>query len=150
MGVFTILAVNLVNRSLCYLVVRIHFGALGPNQWRIISNVHYVEIRHSFSLKLKKKNNFFLSNFKSLSFSLPPRPKTDHPVHPPESLEDPWDIPAAPDLHHVFQFHEGVYHVFENEEARLVGRALNFPYPDLAEFVSNMHRLCAMIADGPL
>lgn len=140
---------NLVNPSHCYSLVRFRVSGLGPNQWRIISNLNYVEIKYSFSLKLKKRT-IFLSNFKSLSFSLPPRPETDHPVHPPESLEDPWDIPAAPNLHHVFQFHEGVYHVYENEEARLAGRALNFPYPDLAEFVSNMHRLCAMIADGPL
>lgn len=102
-----------------------------------------------FQSEIEKKGRFFFSVISNLSLSLL-LPETDHPVHPPESLEDPWDIPAAPNLHHVFQFHEGVYHVYENEEARLAGRALNFPYPDLAEFVSNMHRLCAMIADGPL
>uniref|UniRef100_A0A8D8LKZ1 AMP deaminase n=2 Tax=Cacopsylla melanoneura TaxID=428564 RepID=A0A8D8LKZ1_9HEMI len=74
----------------------------------------------------------------------------DHPVHPPESQEDPWDVPEAPNAGHVFEFYNGVYHVYKDEAARAAGEARNFPYPDLAEFVSNMTRLCAMIADGPL
>ncbi|KAI5706355.1 hypothetical protein M8J75_007271 [Diaphorina citri] len=74
----------------------------------------------------------------------------DHPVHPPESQDDPWDLPDVPNAGHVFEFYNGVYHVYKNQEALAKGEAMNFPYPDLAEFVTNMHRLCAMIADGPL
>lgn len=50
---------NLVNPSNCYSLVRFRVSGLGPNQWRIISNLKYVEIKYSFRLKLKKKDDFF-------------------------------------------------------------------------------------------
>lgn len=74
----------------------------------------------------------------------------DHPVHPPESTDDPWDCPDVPNSNYLFEFYNGVYHVYKDKEALEKKEALKFPYPDLNEFVSDMHRLCGMIADGPL
>ncbi|CAB3371884.1 Hypothetical predicted protein [Cloeon dipterum] len=44
----------------------------------------------------------------------------------------------------------GVFQVYESEEKVAKGEARNYPYYDLADFVSDMNILCSMIADGPL
>ena len=44
----------------------------------------------------------------------------------------------------------GVYQVFKNEEDARNNKRIEYEYPDLDKFVTDMHLLCALIADGPL
>ncbi|GLV42221.1 AMP deaminase [Carabus blaptoides fortunei] len=73
----------------------------------------------------------------------------DHPVHPPPSRADPWDVKFPPDLHDVtFKSVSGVYNVYPTAAADC--QASSYAYPDLVTFVSDMYDMCSMIADGPL
>lgn len=73
----------------------------------------------------------------------------DHPVHPPPSRADPWDVKFPPDLNDVtFKSVAGVFHVYPSAAADCEASA--YPYPDLVTFVTDMNDMCSMIADGPL
>jgi AMP deaminase len=71
-------------------------------------------------------------------------------VHAPASRGNPWDCPIPEDKNYILRPVAGVFHVYENEEKAEKGEHLNFPYYDLATFITDMNLLCAMIADGPL
>jgi len=69
----------------------------------------------------------------------------DHPIHPPKPDRGPWDCdfpPAATNM--SAKLESGVFRVYKD------GRMVDSGVPDLSRFVSDMHLLCALIADGPL
>ncbi|TRY71988.1 hypothetical protein TCAL_03957 [Tigriopus californicus] len=67
-----------------------------------------------------------------------------HPIHPPKSTSNPWDIDVIEDCGYEIRLEKGVFQLY-NEGARL-----DYEYPDLGKFIKDMHLLCALIADGPL
>ncbi|XP_059471605.1 AMP deaminase 2 isoform X2 [Neocloeon triangulifer] len=73
----------------------------------------------------------------------------EQPVHAPSQI-DPWELEYPEDKNYVIQPLRGVFHVYDDEANAASGNARNYPYYDLANFVSDMNMLCAMIADGPL
>lgn len=73
----------------------------------------------------------------------------EHGIHPP-SRDNPWHTPEISDDPYVFKAHEGVFHVYVDEEHALGDEALDYPYPNLETFVTDMNTMCQMIADGPL
>lgn len=46
--------------------------------------------------------------------------------------------------------HNGVVHVYKNQEDVDAEKPLDFPYINLTQFVNDLNLMCAMIADGPL
>ncbi|KAK0083900.1 hypothetical protein PV325_007963 [Microctonus aethiopoides] len=74
----------------------------------------------------------------------------DHPVHAPASRGDPWNCEFPPSKNYKIAAVNGVFNVFTNDEDFVNNKPLSYSYPDLATFVGDMNRLCAMIADGPL
>ncbi|XP_017786581.1 PREDICTED: AMP deaminase 2 isoform X3 [Nicrophorus vespilloides] len=74
----------------------------------------------------------------------------EHGIHPPSGSANPWEAPNIPDTEHVFESHEGVFHIYENAEALELNNPCDFAYPDLDTFVTDMNNMCNMIADGPL
>lgn len=74
----------------------------------------------------------------------------EHGIHPPSSRENPWTVPEVEESKHIFAAHEGVYHVYEDEEHLAQKKELNYEYPNLDTFLTDMNTMCQMIADGPL
>lgn len=74
----------------------------------------------------------------------------DHPVHPPIDVTGPWDVEFPPDLEYVCRPRAGVYNVYSDEKDVENDKPINYHYPDLNTFISDMNVLCNMIADGPL
>ncbi|XP_014293002.1 AMP deaminase 2 [Halyomorpha halys] len=74
----------------------------------------------------------------------------DHPVHVPSNVGDPWECESPPPSNYVIKCKLGVFQVYENNDAAAADKPLNYDYPDLATFVSDMNKLNTMIADGPL
>lgn len=75
---------------------------------------------------------------------------TDHPVHAPSNEGDPWECESPPPSNYIIKCKLGVFQVYENDDAAASDKPLNYDYPDLASFVSDMNKLNTMIADGPL
>ena len=75
---------------------------------------------------------------------------SDHPIHPPKFDNDPWDCEFLDDCGYQLNMVDGVYQVFESEEDFKNNRRIEYEYPDLNMFVTDMHLMCALIADGPL
>jgi len=76
----------------------------------------------------------------------------DHPYHPPRTDGSHWDCEFPPDIGYKVKINKGVYEVYRSEED-LMARAkkpIDYEFPDLETFVTDMQHLCAMIADGPL
>ncbi|XP_042906606.1 AMP deaminase 2 isoform X3 [Parasteatoda tepidariorum] len=63
---------------------------------------------------------------------------------------DPWKKEFPPDLNYVLNMEEGVVQVYRTKEDVEDGRRLDYPFPSLQTFVTDMTLLCAMITDGPL
>ncbi len=60
---------------------------------------------------------------------------------------DPWECDFPPDLSELeLRLERGVFRVYRVS----TGRAVPYEVPNLDQFVSDMHLLCALIADGPL
>eukprot|EP00092_Neocalanus_flemingeri_P075416 GFUD01093427.1.p1 GENE.GFUD01093427.1~~GFUD01093427.1.p1 ORF type:complete len:789 (-),score=232.98 GFUD01093427.1:236-2602(-) len=78
------------------------------------------------------------------------RQSLNHPIHPPRTETDPWDCPVPEDCGYKMKIVKGVFQVYRNEEDLQEDKNIDYKVPDLAMFVSDMHHLCAMIADGPL
>ncbi|XP_030378940.1 AMP deaminase 2 isoform X3 [Scaptodrosophila lebanonensis] len=60
---------------------------------------------------------------------------------------DPWDVEFPPDENYIIKPKNGVFHIYKDETLK---DELSFQYPDLSQFVNDMHVMCNMIADGPL
>jgi len=74
----------------------------------------------------------------------------DHPIHAPSKAGAHWDCEFPEAKNYVVALKEGVFQVYKDENALTAGDALNYPFPDLSTFVTDMNMLCTMIADGPL
>ncbi len=44
----------------------------------------------------------------------------------------------------------GVYNVFKSKDDVIAGNPIPYEYPDLDVYITDMHLMCALIADGPL
>ena len=96
---------------------------------------------------------------------------SEHPIHPPKDIHnDPWDCEFLDDCGYIPSIVDGVYQLFANEDDLKAGKRslsqtfekyggtdqqlssfrIEYEYPDLNEFVTDMTLLCALIADGPL
>jgi len=81
------------------------------------------------------------------------RSKCDEfPTHPPKMTGDPWECEMLPDNGYKVKLEKGIFSVYKNQEDLLNRhkKPINYEYPDLETFVTDMQDLCAMIADGPL
>ncbi|XP_034251283.1 AMP deaminase 2 isoform X1 [Thrips palmi] len=74
----------------------------------------------------------------------------NHPVHPPANRGDPWECEFPAPKGYVIKPVDGVFQLYENQEAVERDEPINYSYPNLATFVQDMNLLCTMIADGPL
>lgn len=68
-------------------------------------------------------------------------------MHAPQTTSDPWEIefPENPGYH--IKAVDGVFNLYRDAEHT---DNLNYSYLKLDDFVQDMHRICAMMADGPL
>ncbi len=72
--------------------------------------------------------------------------KKDHPIHPPVTEGDPFDIEIVPNLNCKLTLKDGVMRVLtENGEP-----FSDFVYPDLKMFVDDYHLMVNLISNGPL
>ena len=90
----------------------------------------------------------------------------DHPIHPPRTETDPWDTDLLDNCGYKTKLVRGVFQIYKNQDdydndtkmnykvdirtTIFIQLHLTFQVPDLSEFVTDMHHMCAMIADGPL
>eukprot|EP00096_Caligus_rogercresseyi_P012566 TRINITY_DN530_c0_g1_i2.p1 TRINITY_DN530_c0_g1~~TRINITY_DN530_c0_g1_i2.p1 ORF type:complete len:845 (-),score=181.23 TRINITY_DN530_c0_g1_i2:290-2824(-) len=74
----------------------------------------------------------------------------DHPIHPPKVHGDPYEIEFPPNNGYAIQLSKGIFHVYANEEDLQRGKRIDYEYFDLDTYVTDMHLMCALIADGPL
>ena len=76
----------------------------------------------------------------------------DTPIHPAKSNNNPWNCAFLPNLEdYTFRPVEGVFQVYRNSADADAGKiAEGYDYPDLDTYVSDMHKMCALIVDGPL
>ena len=72
---------------------------------------------------------------------------TDHPIHPPNTV-DPWECDLPEDCGYEIKCEKGVFQIYR--EAGNPDSKILYEHADLKKFVSDMHTLCALIADGPL
>jgi len=76
----------------------------------------------------------------------------DLPIRAPKTEGDPWECEFLPDNGYKLKLDKGIFHVYRSQDD-LLSRAkkpIEYEYPDLETFVTDMQELCAMIADGPL
>lgn len=71
-------------------------------------------------------------------------------MHPPANRGDPWECEFPAPKGYVIKPVDGVFQLYENQEAVERNEPINYSYPNLATFVQDMNLLCTMIADGPL
>ncbi|XP_075223541.1 AMP deaminase isoform X2 [Lycorma delicatula] len=96
------------------------------------------------------KHNFFEhEDRKTIEGCHSPLPY-NHPVHAPANEGDPWKCDNPPPKGYLIKSKKGVFEVFKDQESLDNNRPINYPYPKLEQFVTDMSRLCIMIADGPL
>ena len=76
----------------------------------------------------------------------------DTPIHPAKSNNNHWNCAFLPNLEdYTFRPVEGVFQVYRNSADADAGKiAEGYDYPDLDTYVSDMHKMCALIVDGPL
>jgi hypothetical protein len=85
--------------------------------------------------------NFFNFGFTTL----------DHPIHPPPhvlSSHNDGEIPESANC--VIKALNGVFQVYESQEAADNGESLNFSYPVFKKYIDDVHKMCNMISNGPL
>lgn len=66
------------------------------------------------------------------------------------SETDPWKEDHLSNLNYILQTEEGVIQVYKTKEDIEDGRRLDYPFPPLNTFITDMNLICAMITDGPL
>jgi AMP deaminase len=69
----------------------------------------------------------------------------EHPIDQPKSNDDPWECDSLPDCGYELKMSEGVFQLHDKD-----GAPIPYEFPDLDTFVTDMHLVCALIADGPL
>jgi len=78
------------------------------------------------------------------------RDSLNHPIHPPRTETDPWDTDLLDNCGYKTKLVRGVFQIYKNQDDYDSDTKMNYKVPDLSEFVTDMHHMCAMIADGPL
>jgi len=75
-----------------------------------------------------------------------------HPINPPKKKGNHWECEFLPDNGYKVKIEKGVYYVYRSQEDMLsrAKKPIDYQFPDLEEFVTDMQSICAMIADGPL
>ena len=73
-------------------------------------------------------------------------PTKDHPIHPPATEGDPFDIEFLPNLGCKLEMKQGVFHIYDSQ-ARPYS---DFVYPNLKMFVDDYHLMVNLISNGPL
>lgn len=73
----------------------------------------------------------------------------DHPVHPPRR-DDPWKADTPGNCGYVTKVNNGVFEVFKSSAEVEANQPLPFHYPDLAQYISDLNMMCALIANGPV
>lgn len=68
----------------------------------------------------------------------------------PPTIEEPWKADFVPDVECLFSMEKGVYKITQDSKEKGSAPPSDAHFPPLAEFVSDMQLMCAMIADGPL
>ncbi|XP_065211003.1 AMP deaminase 2 isoform X2 [Planococcus citri] len=74
----------------------------------------------------------------------------DHPIHVPLSDKNPWHADFYESKGYVIKSNKGVFQVYENEEAARNDTPKDYFYPLLETYISDLNRICTMMADGPL
>ncbi|CAF0741436.1 unnamed protein product [Brachionus calyciflorus] len=70
----------------------------------------------------------------------------DHPIHPPETEGDPFDIEFQPSLKCRLKMIGGIIQIF-NEDGLPYS---DFVYPDIKMFIDDYHLMVSFISNGPL
>ena len=70
----------------------------------------------------------------------------DYPVDPPKADQDPWECEFPEDCGFMFKQVSGVFHIFRSKDHKLI----KYEFPNHEEFITDMHLMCALIANGPL
>ncbi|ELU02513.1 hypothetical protein CAPTEDRAFT_171443 [Capitella teleta] len=93
----------------------------------------------------------FLHSVQKGTLLRPSRDSTDlyHPINPP-STNDPFQCDFIQDGGFRMKPVGGVMYVYRDEEALLNNQPLDFPYPKLAEFLSDQNIMFALMSDGPM
>ena len=71
----------------------------------------------------------------------------DHPIHPPVTEGDPFDIEFLPKMDCTFKMVQGVMRIYHADELTPFS---DFVYPDLKVFVDDYHLMVNLISNGPL
>ncbi|GFQ70074.1 AMP deaminase 2 [Trichonephila clavata] len=71
------------------------------------------------------------------------------PITQPPTIEDPWESDSVEDMNCKFHLNLGVYYGIWIRDAE-EPQQFQFPFPSFEEFVTDLHLMGAMIADGPL
>lgn len=74
---------------------------------------------------------------------------SDHPINPPIT-DDPFQCDFLDDGGYCLKAVNGVTHVYKNEEDLLNDSPLDFPYPQLQEFLTDQNIMFALMSDGPM
>nr|UAW06711.1 deaminase [Kerria lacca] len=74
----------------------------------------------------------------------------DHPIDVPVSGKNPWHIEFYESKGLLFKAVNGVFHIYENEEALAKNKPRDYQYPLLETYISDLNKICMMMADGPL
>lgn len=74
----------------------------------------------------------------------------DHPIHVPVSDKNPWHADFYSSKGYIVKANKGVFQVYENEEALKKNTPKDYPYPLLDTYISDLNKICTMMADGPL
>lgn len=112
----------------------------------------YMEVSQQSFPRVTKR---FLAPFKGKGHAEPESPEemldsADHPFYSVPIVTEPWNCEILSNLNYHLKMHNGVIHVYKNQEDADAEKPLDFPYINLTQFVNDLNLMCAMIADGPL
>ncbi|XP_076066304.1 AMP deaminase isoform X3 [Oratosquilla oratoria] len=74
----------------------------------------------------------------------------DHPIHAPSRVDSPWNIELLEPLDYKLKLKNGVFQLFENQEAVDRDEPKNYKCPDFSEFLHDLNILCGLIVNGPV
>jgi hypothetical protein len=75
----------------------------------------------------------------------------DHPIHPPPHvLSSHNNGKITPPANYVIKVFNGVFQVYENQDAAENGESLNFSYTVFEKYIDDVNKMCNMISNRPL
>ena len=75
---------------------------------------------------------------------------SDHPIHVPHSNENPWNVEVYDSKGYIIKSNRGVFQVYENSDKVDLNEPKDYQYPLLETYISDLNKVCMMMADGPL